>query len=128
MAPAESTTQSTPNTDSTMSMSPTQSSDPSPASDAASAAVLAAKQLFAQSDHVDQAAIRVVSADAVTWPDGSLGCPRPDQMYIQVLTDGFRVVLEAGGRQATFHTGRGNPPAVVRCDNPAPGGLGITDR
>jgi len=40
---------------------------------------------------------RLVSTDAVTWPDGSLGCPEPGKLYRQVLTPGYRVVFEADG-------------------------------
>lgn len=111
-----------------MNPSPTAPAHPSSSSGDADAAVRAAKQLFAETEQVDVSAIRVVSTDAVTWPDGSLGCPQPGQMYVQVLTDGYRVVLDAGGKQLTFHTGRGNPPAVVRCDRAAPGESGRSDR
>jgi hypothetical protein len=37
--------------------------------------------------------IAVESAKAATWPDASLGCPEPDHMYAQVVTDGYQVVL-----------------------------------
>lgn len=42
----------------------------------------------------DQLVIR--EARAVTWSDGSLGCPEPDQAYIQILIDGYQVIVEAG--------------------------------
>jgi len=32
-------------------------------------------------------------ARAVTWPDGSLGCPRPGVVYTQALVPGYQVVL-----------------------------------
>ncbi len=57
-------------------------------------------------------AITVVSVEAVTWPDASLGCPKPGMMYAQVLTPGYRVVLEADGKTYEYHTGRGR---VVPC-------------
>jgi hypothetical protein len=38
----------------------------------------------------------IVRAEAVTWSDGSLGCPEPDQAYIQILIDGYWVVISAG--------------------------------
>jgi hypothetical protein len=50
-------------------------------------------------------AVTVVAAQAVTWPDGSLGCPEPGMMYTQVLVDGTLVVLEAGGRRYEYHGG-----------------------
>lgn len=47
--------------------------------------------------------ITVVEAKAVTWPDASLGCPAPDMMYAQVLTDGVQVILEANGQTYDYH-------------------------
>jgi len=36
-----------------------------------------------------------VEVDAVTWPDTSLGCPKPGMMYPQVLVEGVLVQLRA---------------------------------
>jgi hypothetical protein len=49
--------------------------------------------------------VRVVSAESVTWPDGSLGCPAPGMMYTQALVPGYRIVLQAGGQQLAYHAG-----------------------
>lgn len=57
---------------------------------------------------------RVVVVEAVEWPDASLGCPEPGRMYAQVVTPGFRIVFEAAGARAEFHTAR-RGDAVVRC-------------
>ena len=35
--------------------------------------------------------IKVVSVEAVQWPDTSLGCPQPDMMYAEVVTPGYRI-------------------------------------
>ncbi len=51
---------------------------------------------------VDAAAVRVVSAQTKTFPDGSLGCPQPGQQYTQALVDGYQVVLEAKGRSYDY--------------------------
>lgn len=48
--------------------------------------------------------IRVVEALAVSWPDTSLGCPQPGLSYAQVITPGYRIVLEAKGEQYPYHT------------------------
>lgn len=69
-------------------------------------------------------ALQVLSAAAVTWRDGSLGCPQPDRVYTQALVPGFRVRIRAAGQQFDYHAGtRG---AVVLCpagraDEPLPG-------
>lgn len=42
--------------------------------------------------------VTLVSAEAVTWPDGGLGCPLPGLVYPQVVVDGYQVIVEADGR------------------------------
>jgi hypothetical protein len=48
--------------------------------------------------------ITVVSTEAMEWPDASLGCPMSGLAYAQVVTPGFRIALEAGGRTYFVHT------------------------
>jgi hypothetical protein len=50
--------------------------------------------------------VAIVRADAVVWNDGSLGCPEPGMEYIQVLVDGYWVVLQAGETQFDFRVDR----------------------
>lgn len=47
--------------------------------------------------------ITVVEATEVMWPDASLGCPAPDMMYAQVVTEGILVVLEVDGQTYEYH-------------------------
>jgi hypothetical protein len=63
---------------------------------------------------VESASITVFSAQPVTWSSSALGCPHPDVMYNDVLVDGYRIVLEAGGRQYDYHAGIDG--AFVVCD------------
>lgn len=57
-----------------------------------------------------RADIKVLSAEAVTWPDGSLGCPKPGMLYTQALVPGYRIVLEAGEQLLNYHvSSRGRP-------------------
>lgn len=68
---------------------------------------------------IDVAALKVASAERVTWLDGSLGCPEPDMMYTQALVPGYRIRIEAGGETLDYHAGtRGAlllcPPAHAR--------------
>jgi len=62
--------------------------------------------------------IRLVSVNAVRWRDASLGCPRPNTKYLQVITPGFKVVLEAEGRTYEYHTDAGR--VVVLCEKGLP--------
>ena len=58
-------------------------------------------------------AITVRSVEAVEWSDASLGCPEPGMMYAQVITPGYRIVLEANGQSYEYHAGRKG--TIVRC-------------
>ncbi len=68
----------------------------------------------------DPDAIEVVMHEEVTWPDGSMGCPRPGMMYTQALVDGYRIVLRVNGDLVSYHGANGHPP--FRCDTPGRGG------
>ena len=48
-------------------------------------------------------AIELVRAEAVTWPDGSLGCPKPGMAYTQALVPGYRIRLRAKGAVLDYH-------------------------
>lgn len=48
--------------------------------------------------------IKVVAYEAVEWPDTGLGVHRSDAMYLQVITPGYRIVLEGAGRRYEYHT------------------------
>jgi len=54
---------------------------------------------------VDPEELEVVSAEEVTWPDGSLGCPEPGMSYTQSLVDGSKVVLGHDDRVYVYHAG-----------------------
>jgi len=49
--------------------------------------------------------ISVVSAEAKTWSDSSLGCPEEGMSYMQVLTPGYHIILEYDGVQYDYRTG-----------------------
>ena len=51
---------------------------------------------------IEAEAIELVQAEAVTWPDGSLGCPEPGMFYTQALVEGYRVILRAGGEEYDY--------------------------
>ncbi len=70
---------------------------------------------------VDPAEITVVSADTRTWPSGALGCPEPGYLYTDVLTPGYRIVVEAGGREYDYRASRRGQPDVRWCQRPPAG-------
>ncbi len=51
--------------------------------------------------------IKVLESGEAMWPDASLGMPEPGKMYAQVLTEGFRIVMEAAGKIYEYHFGNG---------------------
>ena len=56
----------------------------------------------------DRASLEVESAVAVTWADGSLGCPQPGMSYTMALVPGYRIKVRAGERVLDYHaSGRG---------------------
>ncbi len=65
---------------------------------------------------VAAADIEVVLAERVTWSDGSLGCPKPGEMYTQALVDGYRIVLSVDGQEVHYHGAEGDEP--FRCERP----------
>ena len=42
--------------------------------------------------NIESEDIMVIQAEHVTWRDSSAGCPQPDTQYMQVLTDGSRIL------------------------------------
>lgn len=65
---------------------------------------------------LERASIEVVSAQPVTWPDASLGCPLPGMGYRQVPEDGYRILLRAGGQEYAYHGGARRGPFL--CTEP----------
>ena len=90
---------------------------PPPGSPSGNAAAAVADLAVRQG--VDPGAITVVGEENVTWPDSSLGCPEPGMAYMQVLTDGVRLVLELDGTRYEYHAG-GSRPVPFFCANPSP--------
>jgi hypothetical protein len=79
-------------------------------SNAPAAMVEAALDDAANRSTTGRADLKVKSAEAVTWPDGSLGCPQPGMLYTQALVSGYRIVLLAGDLLLNYHAAaRGKP-------------------
>lgn len=86
------------------SILPTQPPSPlSPDANAGSPADRARADL-AQRLNVDPSGIVVVSSEPVDWPDACLGIQSPDVMCAQVITPGYKIILEVDGKQYEYHT------------------------
>ncbi len=57
----------------------------------------------AQRTQLAPEALLLVSAEAVTWRDGSLGCPQPGMGYTQALVPGWRVRLRGPAGMLDYH-------------------------
>jgi hypothetical protein len=63
--------------------------------------------------------ITIERAEAVVWRDGSLGCPQPGMMYLQVLTPGYLVVVRVGDDLYSYHAGESGH--FILCEQSLPG-------
>ena len=75
--------------------------------------VRAARADAARRTGVAAESLALVSAESVTWSDGSLGCPKPGMSYTQALVPGYRVRLRGPAGEMDYHaSARG---ALVLC-------------
>ncbi len=67
---------------------------------------------------IDENAVEIVGIDEVDWRDGSVGCPKKDFQYTQVITPGVRIRLAVDGRPYEYHAAGGRDPFY--CAEPQP--------
>jgi hypothetical protein len=85
-----------------------------PAADPAGQAMAElAKQDLAKTLSIAPSDVTVVSIAPVQWNDSSLGCAKPGQSYLQVITPGFMIRLNAQGQGYEYHTD--STSQVVQC-------------
>ncbi len=92
----------TPNS-SLLTPTPAATTGGSPAANMTPAQQMAIKALSANLG-VSGEQIKVVTSEAVEWPDGCLGVRTAGVMCTQMIVPGFRIVLEALGQPFEFHT------------------------
>ena len=66
-------------------------------------------------ENIDKNAISVIRSESVIWPDGSLGCARPGEMYTQAQVHGYWIVLRASGKDFDYRAS--NTQYFYRCRN-----------
>lgn len=64
---------------------------------------------------VSQVEVSLVEANPVEWSDSSLGCPQEGMGYLQVITPGYRIVLQVDNQPYEYHTNRTG--YFVLCNN-----------
>jgi len=68
----------------------------------------------------DAGRVRVLRTEPMERADSALGCPAPDRSYTQVITPGYRLVLEAGEAEYAIHTDTGDRAVLCRNRQPEP--------
>jgi hypothetical protein len=68
------------------------------------AAVAAVVQDAAARLSISPNELSVDRVEAREWGDSSLGCPQPGNLYSQIVTPGFLIVINSGGKQLEYHS------------------------
>ena len=82
-----------------------------------------ALQGLIQTATADLASRLGIPADEITlaefseeeWSDSSLGCPQPGMSYLQVITPGYLIRLEANAQTYEYHSNRDT--FFILCEN-----------
>lgn len=61
---------------------------------------------------------RVLRAEQVVWPDGSIGCAKPGVLYTQQSVPGYLVDLEFEGKRYRYHAPLAG--GATYCERPGP--------
>lgn len=104
----------------TQAVPPSPAAAPAPPDPALMAVVQAARADAAQRTGLAPQALALISAEAVTWSDGSLGCPQPGRMYTQALVPGYRVRLRGPDGELDYHASTRGAPVLCPAGRSAP--------
>lgn len=50
--------------------------------------------------------ISLIEFTEVEWSDSSMDCPEPGMSYLQVITPGYRIILQANNNSYEYHSSR----------------------
>jgi uncharacterized protein YceK len=76
------------------------------------------KEDLAQRLSISLTQVSLVEAAEVEWSDSSLGCPQPGMDYLQVITPGYRILLEVNAQTYEYHSNRNT--YFILCENSSP--------
>ena len=62
--------------------------------------------------------ITLIEFTEVEWSDSSMDCPEPGMSYLQVITPGYRIILQANGNSYEYHSNRDS--YFVYCEGRVP--------
>jgi hypothetical protein len=75
-------------------------------------AQMAADQAVSKKYNIPIDQIKIVSTEAVTWPNGCLGVVIPGMLCTDMIVDGFSIKLEVNGQQFEIHTNQDGTSVV----------------
>jgi heat shock protein HslJ len=84
-------------------------------------AVLNAQQWLATQLSVGTEQVQIIESEQAEWTDSCLGLGRPDESCLQVITPGWRVVLEVNGQRYEVRTDRTGSTIRVASPEGIPG-------
>lgn len=88
---------------------------PPPAPEPPAAALMARDDLAARLG-IDPSEVTITSYTPTTWSDACIGLPQLGPYCAQVITEGYRVWLEANDQGCLYHTGWGAVgPNLLQC-------------
>ncbi|NWG33167.1 MAG: hypothetical protein HXY42_01885 [Chloroflexi bacterium] len=73
----------------------------------------AALTLLSQTLRLPAAQLAILSTEAVTWPNGCLGVERPGMICTQAVVEGYRILIEADGKQYEVRTNQTGSMALI---------------
>jgi hypothetical protein len=79
------------------------------------ALVAEAKQDLSKRLNIAVEEIVLKTATSVEWRNSSMGCPKPGMAYLDVVTPGYLIELEAKGQIYSYHAGSDSP---FLCEDP----------
>ena len=62
--------------------------------------------------------ITLIEFSEVEWSDSSMDCPEPGMSYLQVITPGYRIILQANDNSYEYHSNRDS--YFVYCEGRVP--------
>jgi len=86
---------------------------PSPTSDKYAAVLAIARKKINEAYGIEPQNLIMRSINQVNWPDSCLGVTKEDVFCLQVITPGYRIVLESEQQQFVLHTDLAGRSAVV---------------
>lgn len=97
------------------------SDTPTALSELPAEAVLDAQEWLATQLSVTTADVQIIEAEQAEWTDSCLGLGRPNESCLQVITPGWRVVLEVNGQRYEVRTDRSGSTIRVASPEGLPG-------